>query len=211
MLYNNNERRIMQKAIQPGMRYDTAVMPFECIIEDFFKGINLRSQVVLDIGPGQCDFLDIAAQKGAITHGVDMDPAVIELGTLRGHAMSHVINFQRSWPYAPHTFDGLFCRGSLNYFSGYADTVTPETAGGFLDTVLRSAKPDAWIWIVPWVRPAESQPLESVEAILLAADFILRRHNITKSLYTAADIERYEIGFDVPFPQLWTRGLSSAG
>lgn len=47
MLYNGNERRIMAHAIQMGMRYNTAVLPFECIVQDFFSGIEMHGKKFL--------------------------------------------------------------------------------------------------------------------------------------------------------------------
>lgn len=121
--------------------------------------------------------------------------------------MMHVASFQEEWPYAPESFDGLFCRGSLNYF-GCSGVISPESVGHFLDTILATAKADAWIWIVPWIRPSASLSYEMTESILLTAAYILKKHGVKVFSYNEQDILRYEIGFDVPYPQLWTRNLS---
>lgn len=95
MLYNEQEISLMANAIQPNMRKNGSVASVQHIVQDFFTPDHFQGKHVVDLGPGQCDFLDIAKRFGAITYGVDFDPCVTELGKLRGHNMAEVSSFSR--------------------------------------------------------------------------------------------------------------------
>ena len=155
MLYNKEEISLMSNAIQQNMRKKVLVEPFQHIVQDFFTADHFQGKHVVDLCPGQCDFLDIAKRCGAITYGVDFDPCVTQLGKLRGHNMADAQNFQESWPYEQNMFDGIFCRGSLNYFTTIKDG--PQDASAVLARLFSSLKPDGWIWIAPWAKFSQEQ------------------------------------------------------
>lgn len=151
MLYTSEEKDIMRTALQPNVRNpEIAVEPYQHIIKDYLRNVAFKGKRILDIGPGQCDFLDLAKKAGADrTFGCDFDPAVGKLGQLRGHDMS-ITNLREGWPYKGMTFDGIFCRGSINccWFAN------EEYLVSFLDDMAASLLPKAWLWIAPWNNPA---------------------------------------------------------
>ena len=96
MLYTDQERDVMANAIQPNMRKaNISVTPFKNIVEDHPDTFSFDNKDVLDIGPGQLDFLDLAKQNGAkSTVGIDFDPAIQDLGKIRGHEI-HVVDLRQ--------------------------------------------------------------------------------------------------------------------
>ena len=89
MLYTDDERAIMANAIHANMRLSSPAVQksIRSIFEAFVGDRDLRGARILDIGPGQCDLLDILRERGAETFGIDYDPAVVKLGEMRGHQM----------------------------------------------------------------------------------------------------------------------------
>jgi len=64
LLYTSEEKEIMSAAVQPNMRNpDIGVEPFRHIIKKYLKGAAFANKNILDIGPGQCDFLDLAKKS----------------------------------------------------------------------------------------------------------------------------------------------------
>lgn len=208
MLYNEIEKNIMKNAVQPSMRWlNSSTSSFNNIWHDFFSALpSMANQNILDIGPGQCDMLDIFKEQGAKTYGVDFDPAVIELGSLRGHNMQHVRSIQAQWPYEVNMFDGIFCRGSLNYFRGVGSV--PSREATFLETIFMSAKKDAWIWIAPWLKPSEGLPDLVVHAIRDSASTILEKHSIENTMHQDELRQRWGINWLVPYKELWIRNFA---
>lgn len=201
MLYTEREYRVMEKAVQPNMRKLTNVQPFINIINDYFSRAHFMGKHILDIGPGQCDFLDLAKKYGAVTYGVDGDPAVVELGEMRGHKMMRVSSFQSEWNYGTEQFDGMFCRSSINYLSC---AFLPDGAIEFVKKLLMSAKPTAWIWIVPWAKCPEGQEdMEKPTRRLIYA--LLKALNITVYAPSEMEKDRYGLHYAIPKIEIWIR------
>lgn len=148
MLTDPVEIEIISRARQKNVRDpDRSRAHFERIFDQFLSNVDLQGQVLLDIGPGQYDFAVLATQRGAITQGIDNDPAVIELGRHRGYTVvdAHIQSIKPD--YFSQLFDGLFCKFSINAFWFWEDDAKH---GAFLEQLLSVAKPDAWLWIAPW-------------------------------------------------------------
>jgi len=205
MIYSMKEFNIVVQSTNTDISSNVKVQPLINIMRTFFYDMRgVRGKKVLDIGPGQCDMLDIFKKAKMETYGIDKEKASIELGTLRGHTMRQVESFKKEWPYAPAHFDGLFCRGSLNYFSG---TNTPEVVATLLNNIFNSAKPDAWVWIAPWLRPSESMSDEMVHEYREVAKDTLKKHNITVLTPGEATLNTWGCEYIVPFREIWVRGL----
>lgn len=204
MLYNEQEISLMANAIQPNMRNKTSIVPFQHIVQDFFTQEHFQGKHVVDLGPGQCDFLDIAKHCGAITYGVDFDPCVTQLGKLRGHNMAGAQNFQETWPYEKNKFDGIFCRGSLNYYATVKNG--PQDAIAFLSQVFSSLKPGGWIWIAPWAKFAEEQADIASEVFALVHTF-LKKHGVTIAVPSKGAVTHYGVDYVIPRIEIWIRHL----
>lgn len=204
MLYTDSERALMAGALQANMRLDIVTEPFEAIVTDF--GLRLgASRRVLDLGPGQCDLLDIARRAGAATLGIDNDPAVAELGRLRGHQMRLGDLRQGVLP-EDGLFDGIFCRGSINLFWFQN---SPDAARAFLDGLTAALKPDGWLWIVPWNKPVKE---EGAEVIWSLMDDWRRANGVQLHVPDEPQLRKYSLRYNIPRTEVWTRGLeASAG
>lgn len=201
MLYTDSERALMADALQPNMRADIVTAPFEAIAADFALPLG-PSRRILDLGPGQCDLLDIARRTGASTMGIDNDPAVCELGRLRGHTM-RLGDLRKGVLPQDGSFDGIFCRASINLFWFQN---SPPAARAFLDSLATALEPDGWLWIMPWNKPARE---EEAGAIWSLMDDWRRGHEVSAYEPGEAELRRYSLRYDIPRTQVWTRGLAA--
>lgn len=201
MLYTDEEKNIMSTALQPNMRNPKiSIEPFKNIMKDYLRRSRFKGGSILDIGPGQCDFLDLAKKAGARqTFGFDFDPAVGELGRLRGHEMSNA-NLRHGWPYKEVMFDGIFCRGSLNccWFG------SEEKLVEFLDDMAASLNPKGWMWIAPWTNPVPGKEDFMEVAHRVCADWAAR-NGITIILPPRENWAKYGIGYSIPRVEIWHR------
>lgn len=201
MLYTDEERAIMAEALQPNMR--SANIPqtaFAQIIADHLADFRFEGARVLDIGPGQLDFLDIARDRGAAqTVGVDFDPAIVALGKLRGHDI-RLANLRQGWPCPDARFDLIFCRGSLNCHWFPAE----PRLRAFLDGLAGSLAPGGRMWIAPWNKPARDDPAQIEAVTRVLADWA-GRHGIAIRVPDPKLHARYGIGYGIPQVTTWTR------
>lgn len=205
MLYNDSEREVMKNAIQPWLRgrtcpdgYDLELDRHLVLIEEFLPDDYFRGKRILELGPGQCDFLDIAKRKGAVaTFGVDFDPAIVELGKLRGHQVT-LANLSEGWPLAGQRFDGVYSRVSTNiYWYKEADRLR-----GFLDGIADSVA-GGWLLFVPFNQPYENPQAPQLRA---EADAWLKREEIELLLPDEERLQRLSIaGYGVPLHEVWFR------
>ncbi len=205
MLYNDEERALMAVAKQPNMRTtNIAIRPFENIIDDFSLRGRLAGRV-LDIGPGQCDFLDLARKAGAVaTMGVDFDPAICSLGTSRGHEMVQA-HLQRGWPKDLGRHDGIFCRGSINVYWFRAD---PRLLDEFLSGIGSAIREASWAWIAPWNSPG-ANATQSDDSLLSRLDAWSAQFGIDRLQPGPLTRARYGIGYQIPRVEIWVKGLVS--
>lgn len=199
MLYSDFEKGLMAKAVQPNMRNNlVAPQPFQAIVNDFLGDAQLNGKRILDIGPGQCDFLDIAAKRGAKTFGIDFDPCVARLGFERGHTvLTH--NLQDGFPAVESKFDGIFCRASFNLY--WFEKDLPRLRG-FLENLGNAAHDGAWIWIVPWNKPASNELSPELEGVL---DEWTQSMAIESRAPSPEEVRRYGLGYAIPKTMIWSR------
>ena len=205
MLYNDTERELMANAIQVNMRTSSAAVHkgISAIVDSYFKHIDFHGLRVLDIGPGQCDFLDIVKEKGAITFGVDFDPAVVKLGEMRGHNMTFC-NLREDWPFKDMKFDGIFCRGSINCY-WFAQPDNNDLLQQFLDHITKSLKPNGWMWILPWNKPSDNQE-NLVDATI---EEWAKQFNIKIEVVSEAEKSKYGLYYTIPITKIWTKNCVS--
>ena len=85
MLTDPEEIRIISKARQKNVQDPhRSRVHFTRIFSDFLENVKFECSILLDLGPGQFDFVVLAKQRGALTYGIDNDPDVIELGQYKG-------------------------------------------------------------------------------------------------------------------------------
>jgi hypothetical protein len=205
MLYTEFENRIMAEATQPNMRKSYSADTFFSVYGDFFQQSPLTGKHVLDFGPGQCDFLDICKNAGAITTGFDVDKAVCQLGMVRGHRMING-DIRKNWPIMPGSLDGLFCRGSFNPYWFAKDL--PALAR-VMETMLASVKPTGWIWFVPWDRPYPEDAAAN-PGVVKAVEAALKSHKVALVTPSPAAILRYGAKYDIPKTTVWVRNIANA-
>jgi hypothetical protein len=137
------------------------------IFTDFLGGVQFEGATFLDLGPGQYDFGEMARARGAITHGIDNDPAVIELGEYKGFPVkSGRLQNIKVTDFAVTQFDGIFCKFSINAFWFYDDNAAHANHLLELGKLL---KPEGWAWIAPWngvPKKSELGPVD-IEKVLL--------------------------------------------
>lgn len=108
---------------------------FSPLIE--YLGKDLQGRSLLDIGPGFGELLDLAAETGAITAFVDIDPAFAALNALKGHK-PFILDYLKTDALSgigSTRFDYVVSRGALN-----ADQLNRQEPGvvswpRFLDSV----------------------------------------------------------------------------
>lgn len=209
MLYNDIEREVMASAIQSNMRTSSPAVyrGISATVDSYLGHIDFHGQRILDIGPGQCDFLDIVKERGAITFGVDYDPAVLKLGEMRGHNMT-ACNLRKGWPFKDVQFDGIFCRASINcYWFAMAGDETPLRE--FLAHIGKSLKPTGWMWILPWNKPVESQ--ESLVGVTRAViGEWAKLSKIRIEVVGKEEKSRYGLVYALPFVETWTKNCVPA-
>lgn len=207
MLYNDEEIAIMSAAVQPNMRKPgQSAASFKNIVEDFRLQGRFKGRV-LDIGPGQCDLLDLARHHGAQTYGLDFDPAVAALGSLRGHQI-RLAQLQSGLPADLGSFDGVFCRGSFNVFWFVK---APERLTTFLDSLTAVLGPDTWTWIAPWNSPGSAEP-DAVERIEHRVSEWCASQGLERWAPDTAQKARWGIGYPtVPKVEVWLRNLAPPG
>lgn len=148
MLADAREIEIMSGARQPGLRRPHSPRePFERIVEDFLAGV-LEGRAVVDLGPGQWDFAEVARNHGASrVVGIDSDPAVLELGRYKGFDTVDA-DLRRLPDDLAGSFDGVFSRGSINAFWFPSD----DEQVRLTERVAAMLRPGGWLWLAPWNR-----------------------------------------------------------
>jgi len=201
VLYTDQEREIMKDAVQPNMRKaNISVTPFQNIVDDHPDIFDFKDKDVLDIGPGQLDFLDIAKKNGSkTTVGIDFDPAIKELGKVRGHEIC-VVDLRQDWPFHDRQFDLIFCRGSINCFW----YTTEERLNSFLNCLSSSLRPGGHLWIAPWNKPGAGREdyTETVDRLVFAW---AEANEITVQTPEKDIFPRYGIGYQIPTVSIWKR------
>jgi len=119
---------------------------FDRIFEDFLNSAAFENKRLLDLGPGQFDFGELAKLRGAEVIAIERDPALVRLGKHKGfHTIEGDLKHQSSFDQAQR-FDGLFCKFSINAY--WAASV--EAAVAYVHMITEGLAPDGWSWIAPW-------------------------------------------------------------
>ncbi|HJK88455.1 MAG: class I SAM-dependent methyltransferase [Candidatus Megaira endosymbiont of Mesostigma viride] len=214
MLYNNIEKEVMSSAVHPYLRNSNKVVYRGIcdIVAGYFRDFDFCDLHILDIGPGQCDFLDIAKAKGAVTYGIDFEPAVVKLGEMRGHNMT-LCNVIKDWPFKDMVFDGIFCRGSINCY-WFIQQGNSYLLQQFLNQITKSLKPDSWMWIMPWNKPSPSQvnlvDLYRITIEKWASEAQVNIDIFDKDIVNRKERSGYEVFFDFTLPsnEIWTKNCT---
>lgn len=148
MLTDRREIEIISRARQKNVRDPRRSRAhFERIFADFLMPLDLHSRRLLDLGPGQFDFGELARGLGAEVRCIDNDPAVVELGAYKGFEVKLANLKDLSALDLGGPFDGVFCKFSVNafWFNSRLDLVE-----SYIDALHALMGPEAWGWIAPW-------------------------------------------------------------
>lgn len=164
MITDPEELKIIEKAIQPGVRYAKASRAaIKNILSDFFPNVVFEGKKFLELGPGHWDFAELARERGATTNGVDNDPAVVSLGKYKGFPVREAnLEYIQAADYE-HRFDGLFCKFSCNAFSFHGNQTKLTNRGSELADLLN---PNGWAWVAPWNGPPAGLGGQKIQKIL---------------------------------------------
>jgi len=208
MLTDPKEIEIISAARQKNVRdHRRSRDHFIHIFNDFFRSKDLRGQVLIDLGPGQYDFGVLAKERGAKTVGVDNDPAVVKLGRYKGFEVHEgrlqrldLIDFGRS-------FDGLFCKFSLNCFWFWDQ---PEAHKRFVSDLVGLGAPQSWGWLAPWNGVPKNASLTDgqVQAKLREQAELFEAHGFYAYNFTEDQARRYGVNGNVANNALFVRGLN---
>jgi SAM-dependent methyltransferase len=174
VLRNEAEVEIMASARQPGLRGKDRTIPIEAIMADFDLANRCSGGRILDLGPGHFEFAEFARDAGAReVVGIDIDPAVVRLGEVRGIHTYEMDIRRMSAEALGGPFDGIFCRLSVNALWFGTDEDVHEAWAGALRDLLT---PDGWLVIAPWnFRVPETDLEETLTAIRLQTAALMRR------------------------------------
>ena len=149
MLTDSIEIEIISRARQKNVRDpNRSRKHFENIFKDFFGKLEFQGSTVMDLGPGQFDFCEIATERGcAKCFAVDNDPAVLELGQYKGYEIQkgNLKDLSPGWFVQP--VDGLFCKFSFNAFWFHQNIEKLSDYAAQLDSIVRAG---GWAWLAPW-------------------------------------------------------------
>jgi len=206
MLTDKREIEVIANARQANVRDPKRSREhFFDIIEDFFGGVDLSGNYV-DLGPGQYDFGEIVRQNGGDCVGVDFDPAVIELGRLKGFRVVEE-NLRRlpDVKIEGVPFDGLFNKFSLNAFWTQDD----QGHRRMIDAVARLVSSDGWAWIGPWNGVPKSADLgpEEISHVLSVQRAHFEEHGFQILELTDRLTRRYGIHGTVANNVVFTKNL----
>ena len=147
MLTDPKEIEIISTAKQKNVRDPKRSRAhFENIFEDFLKDAPFEGNL-LDLGPGQYDFCELARLRGGVCTGVDFDSPVIELGKYKGFDVVEM-NIQKLVSYKfEKKFIGVFNKFALNAFWFHEDEALHRE---FIFSLCKLIEPTGWAWIAPW-------------------------------------------------------------
>ncbi len=207
MLRDPVEIEIASRARQEGIRNPNRPRKhFDRIFKDFLRDDALvRDRELLDLGPGQWDFAEVARERGVRrVVGVDNDEAVLELGTYKGFdAVDGDLRDVSAETLG--TFDGVFCKFSIDAFWGVDDAETElQTA-----RVCGLVREGGWAWIAPWNGAA--QPLDPADARLAAQQRVFEEHGFRSFALSAELVTRYGLTGVVANHALFVHNLPIPG
>jgi hypothetical protein len=189
MLTDPVEIEIISKARQKNVRDpNRSRAHFDRIFADFLPDELFAGADLIDLGPGQFDFGEMARARGATRIvGFDTDPAVVELGRHKGfEVVEGRLQQLRAADY-PGGFHGVFCKFSINAF--WATSL--EEVRAHATEVARLVRPDGWSWIAPWNGVKEDQRTADEIASYLAAQVACFREHGYDAIELGDELSRY--------------------
>ena len=189
MLTDPVEIEIISRALQKNVRDPRRSREhFDRIFADFLPDELLSGAEVIDLGPGQLDFGEMARARGATqVFGIDMDPAVIELGRHKGfEVVEGRLQYVKADDY-PGGFDGVFCKFSINAFWGRK----VELARARAAEVARLVRPGGWGWIAPFNNIRKDLTDEEEIASYLAAQIECFREHGFEAIELGDELSHY--------------------
>jgi hypothetical protein len=180
---------------------------FEHIFDDFFSGKDLTGQTVLDLGPGQYDFGRMVRDRGGVTHHIDKDPAVVELGRYLGFEVSRENLTKFDTSSRRGRYDGLFCKFSINAFWFVEEGIDiRRRLADYTRDLDAMLAPRGWGWIAPWNGNKTLGPAEQAEVLAAqAAAFVACGWQALEMPKRAA--QRYGVDGTVANHALFVKGL----
>lgn len=209
MLLDKTEVKIMEKAEQVALRNpQRSAWPFEKIVNDFFDDSHFADKKVLDLGPGQYDFQELAKTKGAKGYAIDFDPAVIELGNYKGFEVTNADLRRISIDTFGHRFDGMFCRGSINAF-WFAQNL--DQLYSYSKTIAELLSEDGWAFITPWNGVSSSLNLTATreEEILQVQQKAFEDQGFNLCELSEEDAKYYGIFYPNQKPTLFLKNINT--
>jgi hypothetical protein len=208
MLLDKTEIEIMKTAKQVNLRDPgRSGLPFERMIDDFFDHQHFSGKVVLDLGPGQYDFNELARKRGAKGYAMDFDPAVIHLGQYKGFEIVEGDLRAISFGTFGHLFDGIFCRGSINAF-WFAKNL--DRLQDHIKSIASLLQDDGWGFIVPWNGVSPSLNLTAVmeEEILQLQQRVFEEEGFYLCEMSEEKAKYYGIFYPNQKPTLFVKNLT---
>lgn len=193
MLKDPREIEIISNARQVQVRNpERSRKHFEDIFSDFLSCVDLEKKLLLDLGPGQFDFAEIARPKGAIVHSIDNDPSVIELGEYKG--LNVKLDNLKKLPKIKYDFkfDAVFCKYSINAFWFHDND---DRHREYIESINNLMNEDGFAWIAPWNGVPKKTQLSDIEiqrVLALQAD-LFKEYGFTGINLTKKLTRRYGV------------------
>jgi hypothetical protein len=204
MLRDPVEIEIASRAQQPGIRDPNRPREhFDHIFDDFLRGDVIAARDLIDLGPGQWDFAELARERGvgSVT-GIDRDEAVVELGHYKGFRPL-LGDLRELDPGELGTFDGVFCKFSLNAFWAATD----DEAVAYVGRIGELVRPGGWSWIAPWNGAPAELPQDAIDRRLAAQRSAFREHGFDAYELPVELARRYGVTGRVANHPLFVREL----
>jgi len=115
------------------------------IYEDFFKDLDLRKKTILEFGSGRFEMAEVFKKHGAVYTGIDKSLGVYNVGDSRGFRMYRQDYKNNPLKVIVDSFDGIFCRESVNAF-WYLDD---DNHVNQVRKWCRTLRDNGWGWILP--------------------------------------------------------------
>ena len=166
---------------------------FYRIFEDYLSNDNLfNNRKIIDLGPGQYDFSELASAKGAMVDAIDFDPVVVKLGNYLGYrCMLGQIQKIAQLP-LPHLYDGLFCKFSINAFWFINDN---EAHRKFINCLFSILDKYNWVWVAPWNGIPKSKNINDrqIDETLNMQKMLFKNHGCLTKVLTEDESKYYGI------------------
>ncbi len=206
MLTTKAEIEIVSKAWEPGIKDPTRPrIHFQRILKRFFKNVNFKNKVVLDLGPGHYDFGELVRPLGARVINLELDPAVIELGRHKGfEVMEADLKDPSIYSNLPAKIDVLFCRGSINAGWFPHDATAHRN---YLENMIGCMSENSVAWVSPCNAPINNLSTEAFLKSVSEQAAIFKKNGFVKFSSNKWQCRQYGI-WSTPPRLIYTKNLS---